>query len=86
MEAIMNIAVMVNLIPFTGNALPFISSGGSSLVTTLTAVGMIFSVGRVAKREGKSSEGRPYSAVADLRWRDRRGREPRTRRPASIER
>jgi len=86
MEAIMNIAVMVNLIPFTGNALPFISSGGSSLVTTLTAVGMIFSVGRVAKREGKSSEGSPYSAVADLRWRDRRGREPRTRRPASIER
>ena len=63
MEAIMNIAVMVNLIPFTGNALPFISSGGSSLVTTLTAVGMIFSVGRVAKREGKSSEGRPYSCL-----------------------
>ncbi len=83
-EAIMNIGVMVNLLPFTGNALPFMSSGGSSLITVLAAVGLIMSVGRVAKREGKSAKGRSYGAVTDLRWRDRRRRVSRPRRSASI--
>ncbi|TLN22470.1 hypothetical protein FDZ74_04400, partial [bacterium] len=31
LEATINMAVMVNLLPFAGNALPFISAGGSSL-------------------------------------------------------
>jgi cell division protein FtsW len=32
MEAIVNMAVMVGLLPFAGNALPFISAGGSNLL------------------------------------------------------
>ncbi len=33
MEALINMAVMVGLMPFAGNALPFISAGGSNLVS-----------------------------------------------------
>ena len=36
-EALVNIAVMVGAMPFAGNALPFISYGGSSLVVMLPA-------------------------------------------------
>ena len=46
MEAAINIAVMVGALPFAGNALPFISYGGSSLVTMLAAVGVLLSISR----------------------------------------
>jgi len=39
-----NIAMNLNLIPVTGLPLPFISYGGSTLVTTLMAVGLVESV------------------------------------------
>jgi cell division protein FtsW len=45
-EALLNIAVMTAVIPFTGVPLPFISYGGSSLVTVLTAVGLLMSISR----------------------------------------
>lgn len=45
-EAIVNIGVMVNLLPFAGNPLPFISTGGSSLVTSLAAVGILLNISR----------------------------------------
>lgn len=45
-EAIVNISVMVNLIPFAGNPLPFISTGGSSLVTSLAAVGILLNISK----------------------------------------
>jgi cell division protein FtsW len=83
LEAIMNMAVMVNLMPVTGNALPFISAGGSSLVTTLVAVGILMGIDRLGTEEETSEEGRNYSAAVDLRWRDRRGRVSRTRRAGS---
>jgi cell division protein FtsW len=44
MEAIINMLVMVGLLPFAGNALPFISSGGSNLVASLTAIGILMNV------------------------------------------
>ena len=34
-EAFINMVVMVGLMPFAGNALPFISAGGSSLIMTM---------------------------------------------------
>jgi cell division protein FtsW len=83
LEAIMNMAVMVNLLPVTGNALPFISAGGSSLVTTMVAVGVLMGIDRLGNDEVSTEEGRNYSAAVDLRWRDRRGRVSRTRRPGS---
>ena len=44
--ALINIAGTLNAIPFTGSVLPFISSGGSSLVTTLASVGLMLSIAR----------------------------------------
>lgn len=69
-EALINMAVMVGLLPFAGNALPFISSGGSSLVTTLAAIGILFNISRQASLATNTSddEWRTYSAVTHLRW------------------
>jgi cell division protein FtsW len=81
-EASINMAVMVGLLPFAGNALPFVSYGGSSLISTLAAVGIIFSISRQSGAPAhETGERRTYSATADLRRRDRRRRLSRTRRP-----
>lgn len=45
-EALLNIGVMTAVIPFTGVPLPFISYGGSSLVTVMTATGLLMSISR----------------------------------------
>lgn len=70
LEAIINIGVMVNLLPFAGNALPLISYGGSSLVTVLTGLGMVMGVARITSRKKDEQEGRPLNAVVDLRGDD----------------
>ncbi len=46
MQAFVNIAVSVNLIPVTGVTLPMISYGGTSLVFTCVAFGIILSVSK----------------------------------------
>jgi cell division protein FtsW len=53
-KAMMNIAVMLNLVPATGVALPFISFGGSSLVVVLAGAGLLVSVNRVTARREQS--------------------------------
>jgi len=45
-EAILNVAVMTAVLPFSGVPLPFISYGGSSLVTALAGVGLLINVSR----------------------------------------
>ena len=45
-QAFVNIAVVIGLLPVLGVPLPFISAGGSSLLTTLMAVGMVLSFAR----------------------------------------
>jgi len=68
-EAMLNVAVIVGLFPFAGNTLPFISSGGSSIVTNLAAVGIIINIAR--QGEGlKIQERSKTSATVDLRRRD----------------
>jgi len=81
-EALINMAVMVGLMPFAGNALPFISAGGSNLVTSLAAIGILLNVSRqtsVTVEEG--NEWRSFGAVVDLRWRNRRRRVSGAGRP-----
>ena len=53
-QALINMAVAVDLFPVTGKTLPLISSGGTSLWMTCLAIGMILSVS--AKREVLSQE------------------------------
>ncbi|HEY2979843.1 MAG TPA: putative peptidoglycan glycosyltransferase FtsW [Anaerolineales bacterium] len=81
MEALINMAVMVGLLPFAGNALPFMSAGGSNLVASLSAVGILMNISR-QHGDGTVSdeEWRPYSAVIDLRRWNRRRRISRPRR------
>lgn len=76
MEALINMAVMVGLLPFAGNALPFVSSGGSNLVTTLAALGILFNISRQTGSTAVTSdeEWRSYGAVVNLRGRDGRRR------------
>ena len=45
-QALLHILVQVNIIPETGQTLPLISRGGSSLLFTSMAMGMILSVSR----------------------------------------
>lgn len=68
-EALLNIAVIVGLFPFAGNTLPFISSGGSSMVTNLAAIGIILNIARQGAGL-KIQERSQTSATVDLRRRD----------------
>jgi cell division protein FtsW len=45
-QALINIAVVTATVPFTGIPLPFVSFGGSSLIVSLMAVGVLLSVSR----------------------------------------
>ena len=79
-EAIINILVMVGLLPFAGNALPFISSGGSNLVASLAAVGILMSVSRQAEPQAETDEWRNFGANINMRGRNRRRSLSRTGR------
>ncbi len=46
MQAFVNMAVVLGMVPTKGLALPFISYGGTSLVTTLAAIGILLNVSR----------------------------------------
>ena len=81
MEALINMAVMVGLMPFAGNALPFISAGGSNLVASLAAIGILLNVSRQSGAAvDEENDRRSFGAVVDLRWRNRRRRISRARR------
>lgn len=82
-EAVINTGVLVNLIPFAGNALPFISSGGSSLITTFAGIGILLGIARQSKLEPSVSERNTSHAVVDLRRGDRRRSVSRPVRPSS---
>jgi cell division protein FtsW len=50
-QAMINILVVTGTIPFTGIALPFISVGGSSLVTCMIGVGIMLSISRAVDQQ-----------------------------------
>ena len=45
-QAFVNIAVVLGLLPVLGVPLPLVSAGGSALITTLTAIGIVLSFAR----------------------------------------
>jgi cell division protein FtsW len=81
-EAIINMSAMVGLVPFAGNALPFISAGGSNLVSILCAIGIMLNIsrqrGEVVKK--KENDWRSFGADVDLRRGNGRRSVSRTRR------
>ena len=52
LQALINIAVVLNILPVLGVPLPLISKGGSSIVSVLMALGVVLAFERVqAPRE-----------------------------------
>jgi cell division protein FtsW len=78
-QAFVNIGVVLALLPVTGITLPFVSAGGSSLIVSLAAVGILLSISReTAPRRNW------VDARADRGGRDRGTRVPRPgRRPVT---
>jgi cell division protein FtsW len=85
-EALINMSVMVGLMPFAGNALPFISAGGSNLVSTLSAIGIMLNISRQSSEQTRTEENdwRSFGAVIDLRRRNGRRSVPRLRRSQRV--
>ena len=80
-EALINMTVMVGLLPFAGNALPFISAGGSSLVTSLAAIGILYNISRQRGEHTQlDDDWRAFGATANLRRRNGRRSVSRARR------
>jgi cell division protein FtsW len=75
LEAIINILTILQVLPFAGNALPFFSYGGSNLVLTLGAAGILLNVSRGRKaNDGSEAVGES----ADMRWGNGRRNLPRS--------
>jgi len=57
LQAFINCAVVMGLLPTKGLPLPFISYGGSSLLTNLLAVGILLNIGSYAKDHSRGWHG-----------------------------
>jgi cell division protein FtsW len=71
LQAFINIGVVVVLLPITGITLPFLSAGGSSLLVSFAAVGILLSISRETQPRGTWNDADP----------DRSGRHGRPRIP-----
>lgn len=70
MEAALNICVMLNIMPFAGNALPLVSLGGSSLVCTMGSLGILLNISRVSAVENAKKGKNEPDAIVDMRGGD----------------
>ena len=67
-QAVINIGGVTGLIPLTGLPLPFISDGGSALVVTLAAIGMLASFARAEPDAARALHARPSPRWVRLVW------------------
>ncbi|NJD59171.1 MAG: cell division protein FtsW [Anaerolineae bacterium] len=84
LEALVNMLVMVGLLPFAGNALPFVSSGGSNLIVVMASIGIILNVSRLSDKSRRNEE-KGFNAVVNLRRGDRRRRVSRPVSPQAAD-
>lgn len=56
-QAVVNIGAMLALVPLTGIPLPFISFGGTNLLVSLVAVGILLNISKYTVREGSHESG-----------------------------
>jgi cell division protein FtsW len=79
-QAFINIGVVVTLLPITGITLPFISAGGSSLIISFAAIGILLSISRETIEKGTWND----DATGDRGRRDGRAHLPGAgRRPVA---
>jgi len=64
LQAFTNLGVAVNLFPVTGQTLPLISAGGSSIWMTCIALGVILSISRASENPAEAEEGREEENLA----------------------
>lgn len=67
-QAIINIGGVTGLIPITGVPLPFISVGGTALVVTLGAIGLLASFARAEPDAARALHARPPDKWVRLLW------------------
>ena len=69
-QALFNISVVISILPAKGIPLPFISYGGSSIIITLCAVGVLLNL---SKHSGTSSTDKPEVEMPVRRRKNRTG-------------
>jgi cell division protein FtsW len=57
-QAVINIGAVVGLLPVTGIPLPFVSFGGSALITTMLASGMLVNIARQGRGSPTAGSGK----------------------------
>ena len=67
-QAVINVGGVTGMLPITGLPLPFISAGGSALVVTMAAVGMLASFARAEPDAARALNARPPSRWVRLVW------------------
>ena len=55
-QALVHMGIVTGCLPVSGQPLPLISKGGSSVIVTSIALGMMLSVSRFALRKGQRQE------------------------------
>ena len=58
-QALVNIAVVIGLAPVIGVPLPLVSAGGSALITTMAAIGVVMSFARGEPGAAEALAARP---------------------------
>jgi cell division protein FtsW len=77
-QAALNIGVVSGTLPITGVPLPFMSFGGSSLVLSFTAIGILLNISQYAHPDRAVTE-RPAESARPARRAPRRGQSGRAR-------
>lgn len=72
-QAFVNIMVNTSLFPITGITLPFMSYGGSSMVTSLLAIGVLLNISRFTTENAYSTDRRRNSGAYSTQLRYSRG-------------
>ena len=62
-QAVINIGAVVGLLPVTGIPLPFVSFGGTALVTTMFSAGVLSNIGRQIRPTSVASVSATYALV-----------------------
>lgn len=73
-QAMINIAMVSGLLPVIGIPLPLISYGGSSLITSLVAIGILIAFARQTPMLPITSDGTNYSYASSTEYKDQKRR------------
>ena len=72
LQAMVNMGVSIGLLPVTGQPLPFVSMGGTSLMATGLILGMILSVTRSMEEEEEMTKEQEIEAITEISEEDER--------------